>query len=258
MIKVIKFILKIFNKKFIFKLNNYINFIISDIKEIDDYNFDKIYLENIKKRTITILDVGAGHGESINRFTSLFSNKILKIHSFDPINESLDYIRNNISKKIQKNHFITLNNVACGEKNENIKFFENNSRNTSSFFPINKKSKYLFGNNQNLNYKTKVIRLKDYISKEHIKNIDILKIDTQGFESYVLMGLGKYLQTISYIEVEFLFENYFRNNKSGFFYVEEILNKKFKLISLKKIVRNSSNRILWIDALYENKNKRIY
>jgi hypothetical protein len=84
------------------------------------------------------------------------------------------------------------------------------------------------------------------------------KIDTQGFEPYVLMGLGKYLQTISYIEVEFLFENYFLNNKSGFFYVEEILNKKFKLISLKKIVRNSSNRILWIDALYENKNKRIY
>jgi hypothetical protein len=85
-----------------------------------------------------------------------------------------------------------------------------------------------------------------------------LKIDTQGFEPYVLMGLGKYLETISYIEVEFLFENYFQNNKSGFFYVEEILNKKFKLISLKKIVRNSSNRILWIDALYENKNKRIY
>lgn len=49
MIKVIKFILKIFSKKFIFKLNNLINFIISDIKEIDDYNFDKIYLENIKK-----------------------------------------------------------------------------------------------------------------------------------------------------------------------------------------------------------------
>lgn len=59
------------------------------------------------------------------------------------------------------------------------------------------------------------------------------------------MGLGKYLQTISYIEIEFLLDSYFLNNK-------------FKLISLKKIVRNSSNRILWYDALYENKNKKIF
>jgi hypothetical protein len=72
------------------------------------------------------------------------------------------------------------------------------------------------------------------------------------------MGLGKYLQNISYIEVEFLLSNYFASNKSCLFYVEKILNKQFKLISLKKIVRNSSNRILWFDALYENKSKRIF
>ena len=131
----------------------------------------------------------------------------------------------------------------------------NESPNTSSFFKINKKSNHLFNNSTKKIVKVKQLRLANYLKGKNINKIDILKIDTQGYESEVLRGLRGYLKFVNFIELEMICSDYYIKENS-FFEIEKIIKKDFKLISIKKIVKNSSNRILWMDILYENTNKK--
>ena len=52
-------------------------------------------------------------------------------------------------------------------------------------------------------YLLKIKKAEDYIVKNNIKNIDFLKIDTEGFELSVLKGFGKYLQIVKLIQFEY-------------------------------------------------------
>lgn len=50
--------------------------------------------------------------------------------------------------------------------------------------------------------KIKVIKLDTFCLKNHIKKIDILKIDVEGFELQVLIGANKILANTNYIIIE--------------------------------------------------------
>ena len=82
---------------------------------------------------------------------------------------------------------------------------------SSTFKEINLDSKYfkiknkllgkLIDNSQKI--PVDQIKLEDYINDKNLDKLDLLKIDTEGHELEVLKGLGKKIQKVKYILIEF-------------------------------------------------------
>jgi FkbM family methyltransferase len=213
-------------------------------------NFDEIYQYNfVNNKKIYIFDIGANTGQCIRRFKNIFPNSI--IHSFEPIKEIFDIIKKNF---ISKN--IVINNYACGDKNTYKKFNFNKLSYTSSFLEINKKNKrtYLFEKKKKI--EIRIVKLDDYIKKHDIKNIDILKVDAQGYELKILKGTEKFLKKIKFVEIELTLDDIYINNPS-LYQIDYIMNKNsFVLYQIGEFhYEDATDRLLSIDLLYKNLNK---
>ena len=90
-------------------------------KTIKHNNFDAIhkFLVNnfLDKEKITIFDVGANTGDSIERFRNIFQN--YSIYSFEPIPEIFKKLEKNYSKNKNNN----LYNLALSNNTEKKKIF---------------------------------------------------------------------------------------------------------------------------------------
>ena len=176
-------------------------------------NFDEILEILINKKKPIIFDIGANKGQSISRFLKLFIQPT--IHAFEPLPKLGLHLKNNF--KIKN---VIINNFALGEKNEKKFIYLNNIGNygaMASFYKLRLNSKFInnyikykknkFG--QSLSTKkieSKIITLDSYIKNKNINSIDLLKIDTQGYEKEILLGSINALKSkiIKNIELEFI------------------------------------------------------
>lgn len=168
-----------------------------------------------------ILDIGAHRGETIKILFSAFNP--LKIICFEPQLDNFNFLKNNFST----NPKIELKNFALGDRRETKTLNVNADPGTSSLMKFNKKSKYLKLKSFLLgkkNYKDLILRKEeidvyplDSIDL-NIKNIDMIKIDVEGYEEKVLKGAEKTFikNNIKIILIEFhlskMFEEYNYNN----------------------------------------------
>lgn len=166
--------------------------------------------ENLKKINI-FFDIGAHKGETIKLFSKNFD--ISQIYSFEASPINFKILEKNINKlKIEG---VILENIALSSCNQKLYLKQVKESSSSTFSKLNFESKYLkkkkrilnlFSNNdyfKNIEIQTKT--LKDYIISKNIKEIDFLKIDTEGHEMEILIGLQDYLQKVKII----LFEHHF-------------------------------------------------
>ena len=65
--------------------------------------------------------------------------------------------------------------------------------------------------------------LDDYLQKAGVKYVDLLKIDTQGFEPEVLEGTGELLQNVDVVLTELMFYDYYERSLS-FSDIEKYVN----------------------------------
>ena len=56
-------------------------------------------------------------------------------------------------------------------------------------------------------FEIKIVKLKDYIKRENIQKVDFLKIDTEGYEYEVLLGLETKIQLVGTIMFEHHYDN---------------------------------------------------
>ena len=56
-------------------------------------------------------------------------------------------------------------------------------------------------------FEIKIVKLKEYIKRENIQKVDFLKIDTEGYEYEVLLGLENKIQLVSTIMFEHHYDN---------------------------------------------------
>jgi FkbM family methyltransferase len=177
----------------------FLKFLTLMISVIDFSNKKKIILflkKNFNKEELTVIDIGSHKGETINLFLNNFIIK--KIFAFEP--------NTNLFKKLKlnskyNNNKINLYNYGVGLKEEDKYLNIMTDTSSSTFNAINfhsdyykKKKKILsfFSNTESLiekKQKIKIIKLSNFISKKNILKINILKIDTEGYEYYVLKGL---------------------------------------------------------------------
>ena len=198
-----------------------IKFFILNILKYFDLFYQLKMFKFLKKKGFSkfeiFFDVGAHRGETIKLFTKNF--KIEKIYSFEPSKINFDYLLKNSlkSSETNKNVQIITENFAFGDKNNDIKIKHLSESSSSTINEIDTNSKYfkkksflLYNNQDNKFYKeenTIQKKLCDYILDNNISKIDFLKIDTEGYEMKVLLGLEKEFKKISII----MFEHHFND-----------------------------------------------
>ena len=210
-------------------------------------------LSKLLKKPKFILDIGAHKGIYTDMFLNLFSNQ--KIILFEPN----IYLYKKLILKYKKKKNVKIFNYGIGEKNSYKNFSINkNSDYVSSFSKINKKSKYLlirnlvFGSfkNQIKNKKILVKKL-DSFSFLKEKNIDLIKIDVEGFEEKVLEGGLLVLKKTKVVLIEFhkddMYVNY--NYKSIH---QKLLNLNFKLYKIIKFPLMSWEDRIYCKKVHEN------
>ena len=209
-----------------------------------DYSYQKKWIKFLKKNKYNdfkiLIDIGAHKGESIKLFSKNFIIK--KIISFEASPINFEYLKKKIDENKQEynNTEIVLENIALGAENKIIEFNQFNESSSSTIKDINKESKYYkrkfrlinFLNNKKTfqKIKIKVLKLKDYIEKNNIKKIDFIKIDTEGYEFEILLGLENKIKLVDII----MFEHHYDNMiKKG--YTFENINKL--------LIKNNFNKI---------------
>ena len=170
-----------------------------------DYAFNMVLTKLISDNHPLIFDIGAEDGASCERYSRLFTKPIL--HAFEPRPDQFGIMKG----KFNDNKSIYLNNVAVGSKKEIKKFNQIKGGGRSSFF----KSTV-----DNLSDQTQidvqVITIDEYVNKNNIKRINLLKIDVQGFEDEVLKGAQETLKLnkIDIIETELILGNMYEKTLS--------------------------------------------
>jgi len=244
--KILKKTLKLFNLE-IRKLD----------PQLEQLTFDELY-KKILKGKIIIFDVGANKGQSIDRFKKVFKDNI--IHSFEPILFEFS----NLQKKYLHEKNIFLNNLALGHQQEEKEFFVNKYTGSSSFLKtldntswIKLRKKQLNINSDNFlreKQKISVQTIDKYCHEKKINNIDILKIDTQGYEDKVIEGSKGMINNneIKFIEFEIILSDIYEKTLS-ISQIENQLGNNFRLFANDFYGNLYSNKIYQLNLVYINK-----
>ncbi len=191
----------------------------------------------------TMIDVGANVGESILVFNENF--KINKIYSIEPNLKTYEELKKNNFKNVEVFNFAASD--VEGEDKLKIGYLSSmstiNEINYNSFYTKVKSfiiwmlsRKFAIYQHES---KVKKKRLDDFIKKQGIGLVDLIKIDTEGHEFNVIKGLGEYISNVKII----LFEYHEDNSIVKNYTIEDInnyfLSKNFiKLSKVKMKLRN--------------------
>lgn len=244
-------------KKILKNILKYYGYNISKIRK--EVSFDEIIKKNLPNNPI-LFDIGANEGQSITRFKNIF--KEFEIHSFEPNFQAFKSLKDNYGN--YDNIFI--NNLAVGEKKEKKKFFETKKTTHSSFYKINEKSEWIRMRSKEHNTSIKgytersrevnIISIDEYCETNSISKIDLLKIDTQGYEEQVLSGCYNLIKnnSVDLIETEIMLDDVYDRNIS-IYDLEKFLKDSHKLIGIKPKSFNNiyEGYVFSLDLMYKKK-----
>ena len=221
-----------------------------------DYFQQKKIIKLINKKffdPIIVFDVGAHYGETIKLFNKKLNIK--KIYSFEASSKNYEILKKNIFKFDQKK--VETLNYGIGNKITKSYINQTIESSSSTINELNINSKYLKKKLKILNIKDKnsfqhkvpieIITLDYFIEKKKIENVDLLKIDTEGYEFNVLKGLSKHNQKIKLVYFEHHYDDMIiKNYKFGD--IHQLLeNYGFKMIKKSKMFFRKS-----FEYVYEN------
>ena len=186
-----------------------------------DYFYQKKIIKFLKKNSLSeinlIFDVGAHKGESINLF--LKNMKVENIVSFEASPLNFKYLENN-KKNLEKkfpNTKIIIENLALSSDGRVVTFNQFNESSSSTINNINQESRYFKRKFNLLNlrnkkkiyesFKLKTETLDNYIYQNNFNRISFLKIDTEGYEYEILIGLKKRIKSVDTIMFEHHYDN---------------------------------------------------
>ena len=208
-----------------------------------------------------ILDIGAHKGESIDFFLNSFNVK--KIISFEasPINfEFLKIKKKKLEKKF-KNSTIIIENIGLGSVQETKLLKQFNESSSTTFSEINEDSKYFkkkfniinfFGNKKIYNeIQINIKTLDDYIKKNNFDFINLIKIDTEGFEYDILKGIKDNINKIHLILFEHHYDNMIKKKYTFSDINELLLKKNFVMIYKAKMPLRRTFEYIYINKSFK-------
>jgi FkbM family methyltransferase len=147
-----------------------------------------------------IFDVGANVGQSIENFRRQFLAPV--IHSFEPSPQAFAELRRRASGLPD----VILNNLALGARPGNATFFESEAGTPMSSL-LQPGTECWGGGGVRETLQVQVTSVDEYCHQRGIKLIDILKIDTQGYDFEVIKGAETMIRNraIHLIHMEIIF-----------------------------------------------------
>ena len=229
------------------------------IKIFDFFHKRKIlnFLKSKFNKFEILFDVGGHVGESIDLFLKNFQvNRIFSFEAsplnFKILNSKLPHLKKKFSaskivienlavgnekKKISINQFLESSSSTIKEVNQNSEYFK-------------KKFMFLKKNVEgNFFYKVDVnmTSLYEYINDNNLSSIDFIKIDTEGYEYEVLLGLRDKIKNVKIIFFEHHYDNMIiKNYKFSDLHALLIKNNFKKIFKIKMPFRKS------FEYIYEN------
>ena len=188
-----------------------------------------------------VFDVGANRGQTIERMRRTFPRPV--IHAFEPGRAAFAALQDAYRTSPQ----VVLNNLALGARAESRMFLDNDHDDMSSFL---EPSVTAWGEITD-RYPVEVITLDEYCRSRDIARIDVLKIDTQGFDLQVLLGGQELMRraAIHMVFTEVIFSEMYKDlprfDETYAFFAD----RGFTLVSLYDFYYQRE-RASWTDALF--------
>jgi FkbM family methyltransferase len=184
-----------------------------------------------------IFDVGANEGQTVHKMKKYFP--IAYIHSFEPSNE----IFKTLLHEIQKYNSVEAWNFGLGAEAGNFNFHENTLSSMSSFLESTQET---WGSIKKVK-PVEVKKLDHFVDEIKVSQIDILKIDTQGFEYEVLKG-G---------------ENLLKNGRIKLIYLEVTMHSMYSelppfSVILSLLEKNDYSVVAFYDQHYDHSKKTLH
>jgi len=99
----------------------------------------------------------------------------------------------------------------------------------------------------------KIVRLDEYMKRCGVSRVNLLKIDTQGYEPEVLDGLGERLSDVDVVITELMFYDYYERSLTFSDIEKVLLPTGFHLYDISHIAKNPMNgRTDWVTVIYVN------
>ena len=226
-----------FEKLYIKLLMNFVYFVdYTNKKKILNY-----FRSKLKDVSLVAIDVGTHKGETIDFFLDNFSVK--QIYCCEPNIEVFSEIN---KKKKYQNDKIKLFNFGLGQVNGEKQLSILRDSSSSTLNPFNENSEYFKRKKKILNYFSysdeyiakkelvKILKTSDFINQNLIQNIDVLKIDTEGYEYKILKGINndqfKFIKFI-YFEhhYDLMLNKGYKFRDINEFLIEKGFKKSFKI-----------------------------
>lgn len=153
---------------------------------------DKLF--SLINRSDTVIDIGANYGFVTLKIASIVGNDG-KVYSFEPDPQNFQSCLINVSQNRFKN--ITLENKGLGPLTSQM-FLEVNT-------PSNRGGNRINNNPSKEHVLVEIITLDDFVEGKQIDNINLIKIDVEGFEHQILQGAIntiKKFKPICFIEID--------------------------------------------------------
>ena len=228
---------------------------------IFDFFYQIKWIKFLKKNKYNkfklLIDIGAHKGESIELFSKNFNIK--KIISFEASPITFKYLKKKIEKNTQgyNNTEIVLENIALGAEDKIIEFKQFNESSSSTIKLVDEESKYYKRKFRLINFlsnkktyqklEIKISRLKDYIEKNNIEKIDFMKIDTEGYEFEILLGLENKIKLVDIIMFEHHYDNMIKKNYTYNDINELLIKNNFKKIYKSKMPFRKTFEYIYIN-----------
>ena len=142
------------------------------------------------------IDIGGNIGDYTEALMETFPG--IEVHTFEPSESNVKKLKLRFSKqkKIKTQQF------GVSNKNDTMTLYSN--KEGSGLASLSKRKLEHLGIDFNLEEKVKIIRFEDYwVDSLERREIDILKMDIEGYELFALEGLGSAIKHIKTIQIEF-------------------------------------------------------
>ena len=211
-------------------------------------NFNFIIKINGNKLPI-IFDIGCHKGETLDLIKKNFFFR--KIYAFEPNRELVEKLK----VKYKDVYFV---DKAVGEKKCKKIYFKSKFSPINTLREKNKSSNYLnfkkkiisiiyATNNSDIEEEVDVISLKSFIKDLKIKSVDLVKIDTEGYEFQIINGLGNCLKKIKILLFEHHYDDSLIKNYK-FSDINLLLNKSgFKLVFKNKMLFRNIYEYIYVN-----------
>jgi len=205
---------------------------------------DPKFTKHIKGEIRTILECGSRDCMDAIAMLSHYSPNI--IYSFECNPDSIVVCEENI-KEFEK---IKLIKKAVSDNDGFIDFYatdmeksiDKNIGASSALYHLDNKIDFI-----QKNIKVESIKMSSFIESEYIEEIDLLCLDLQGYERFVINGFDDHISKVKYIISEVSFKSYYENDLLFNDYVKLMDDKGFVLV-------DTISYGGFGDSLFKNKN----